>query len=216
MKKITKITTQQNVGRYNIFLDDEFYCGVTEDTLIKLELKKGKELDDDMLKELGEEENKNACFNYALFLLGRKGYFKKALIDKLKQKEYSEEAIDFTIDKLISLGYINDENLSRSYANDQKKFNKKGPKYIEYNLRAKGVDAETISRVMEESYNDDEGIENCTALIAKKIDGYRKKAKSNYELKGKLYAFLAGRGYKSDVIRKAIESFPLEDDSEEY
>ena len=41
MKKITKISMQQNGERYNLILDEEFFCGITEDTLVKLKLKKG-------------------------------------------------------------------------------------------------------------------------------------------------------------------------------
>ena len=30
MKKITKISMQQNGERYNLFLDEEFFCGITD------------------------------------------------------------------------------------------------------------------------------------------------------------------------------------------
>ena len=46
MKKITKISLQQRGSRYNIFLDEEFYWGITEATLIDLNLKKGMIVDE--------------------------------------------------------------------------------------------------------------------------------------------------------------------------
>ena len=75
MKKITKISMQQSGERYNLFLDEEFFCGVTEDTLVKLRLKKGMEVDEVDLEAILKEENKNKCFNYAVFLLCRRNYF---------------------------------------------------------------------------------------------------------------------------------------------
>lgn len=206
MKKITKISMQQNGERYNLFLDEVFFCGITEDTLVKLQLKKGMEVDEVALAEIAREEMRNKCFNYAVFLLGKRSYFEKDLKDKLKDKEYEEEAINFAIDKLYRFKYLDDERLSQAFVNDKKRFSKKGPRYIASALRAKGVDQEMISDILENSYQDEEALENCKGLVYKKLEYYKRKSEDTYTLKGKLYAFLAQRGYTSDVIKKAIDS----------
>lgn len=205
MKTITKISMQQNGERYNIFLDEAFYCGVCEDTLIKLELKKGMKIDEADLEVLIKEENKNKCFNYAVFLLGRHSYFKKALVDKLKAKEYTEEEINFALEKLETYKYIDDTRLAEGFVRDKKRFSGKGPKYIKNALKMKGVDDETINKSLEEHYSDEEALENCRMLLSKKMDYYKRKSSDTYTLKGKLYAFLAQRGFKGDTIFKAIE-----------
>lgn len=205
MKKITKISIQQNGERYNLFLDDEFFCGITEDTLIKMQLKKGMMVDEKLLGELAREELNNKCFNYAVFLLGKRNYFEKVLMDKLKEKEYDEEAITFCIERLHHYGYLSDARLSMAYVNDQKRFLKKGPRYIANVLRSKGVTRELIEESLEAQYQEEEALENCKSLVHKKLEYYRKKTDSNYALKGKLYAFLAQKGYKSETIKCAIE-----------
>ena len=205
MKKITKITMQQKGERYNIFLDEEFFCGVTEDTLIKLNLKKGMLLDTSALQQLTAEEEKNKCFSYAVYLLGARNYFEKVLRDKLKQKEYSEVAIQYTIDKLKQYNYIDDSRLTEAFINDKKRFSKKGPRYIADALRIKGVDSETIKMALEKSYDKDEAYENCKALALKKVDYYRRKTSDQYTFKGKMYGFLAQRGFNSEVIRSVLE-----------
>ena len=215
MKKISKICMQQNGERYNLFLDEEFFCGITEDTLVKLKLKKGMEVDEAALEEIIKEENKNKCFNYAVFLLGKRNYFEKALTDKLAQKEYDEEAIAFTIEKLYSYGYMNQERLTEAFVRDKKRFSKKGPRYIASALKAKGVDGEMIRQALEENYDADEELENCKSLLWKKLDYYRRKTEDTYTLKGKLYAFLAQGGYGSDVIKRAIEAVLAETSHEE-
>lgn len=205
MKKITKISMQQNGERYNLFLDEEFFCGITEDTLVKLRLIKGMEVDEQALEEIVKEENNNKCFNYAVFLLVKRNYFEKALVEKLKGKEYEDEAVNFALKKLYSYGYLNDTRLTEAFVKDKKKFSKKGPRYIANALKFKGVDGEVIRQAIEEHYQDDEAFENCKSLLMKKYEYYKRKSNDSYALKGKLYAFLAQRGYSSDVIKRAVE-----------
>lgn len=206
MKKITKINKQQNGERYNLFLDEVFFCGVTEDTLVELGLKKGMIVDEKAIEEIEKEEHNNKCFNYAIFLLSQRNYFEKILRNKLKEKEYDEEAITFTINKLYHYGYLNEEHLVQAYINDKKRFSKKGPRYLASMLRAKGVEQETINQALEENYQQEEALENCKELISKKLGYYQRKTKDEYTLKGKLYTFLAQRGYHSEVIKQAIEA----------
>lgn len=206
MKRITKITKQQNGERYNLFLDEAFFCGITEDTLVKLRLQKGMEVDEAELENILKEENRNKCFNYAVFLLGKRNYFEKALKDKLKEKEYDEEAIQFAIEKLYHYGYLNEERLTEAFVKDKKRFSKKGPRYIASALKAKGVDEVLIKQTLEACYEEEEALENCMSLLRKKIDYYKRKTEDTYTLKSKLYAFLAQRGYSSEVIKKSIEA----------
>lgn len=211
MKTITKISVQQGGERYNLFLDEEFYCGVSEDTLIKLNLKKGMQLSDETLELLNNEESKNKCFSYAVYLLGGRNYFEKVLKDKLRQKEYSDEAISFTMEKLKKYGYIDDERLTAAFVNDKKRFSKKGPRYIAQALKMKGVDSEIIRNALEDGYDVDEAYENCKSLALKKYDYYKKRTEDQYTFKGKMYGFLAQRGFNSEVIRKVLEELMSEE-----
>lgn len=131
MKTITKISRQQNGERYNIFLDEVFFCGVTEDTLIRMNLKKGAKIDEEALKALEEEESKNRCFSYAIYLLGRQNYFEKVLVEKLKRKEYSEEDIQYTLEKLRYYNYLDDSRLTEAFVRDKKDFLKRAPDILQ-------------------------------------------------------------------------------------
>lgn len=205
MKKITKISKQQKGNRYNLFVDDVYLCSVTEDTLVNLKLKKGTQLDETVLKHITIEEQYNKCYNDALFLLGQRNYFEKALSDKLKQKGYENEPIEKTIEKLKSYRYLDNTHLTETFVRDKKQLSKKGPRAIANALYAKGVDADTIKNALEENYDSEEELENCKCLLDKKLDYYRKRCSDKRLLKGKLYAFLAQRGYHTAIIKKAIE-----------
>lgn len=205
MKRITKISAQKNKGRYNLFLDEEYFCGLTEDTILQFGLKKGMLLDDDILLTLEENEKKNQCFNESLKLLGRQSYFKKTLKDKLKQKGYGEEEINFTISKLQDLGYINDDSLTTSYIKDKKRFSQKGSVYISQMLRTKGVDLGQIEQSLSKHYSLEEEIASCEAVAIKKLESYKRKETDSYKLKGKLYLFLAQRGFRKEAIEAVIK-----------
>ncbi len=205
MKKITKISAQKNMGRYNLFLDEIFYCGVSEETILQLGLKKDMLLDDDMLLVLEEHEKKNQCFNESLKLLARQSYFKKTLKDKLIRKGYSEEDINLTILKLQDMNYINDDLLTTSYINDKKRFSKKGSVYIGQMLRAKGLESNQVEHSLSMNYSLEEEIESCIVVATKKLDTYKKKESDPYKLKSKLYTFLLQRGYKKEAIETVIK-----------
>lgn len=52
MPQITKITSQKQKGRYNIFIDEQFAFGVTESVLIKFRLAKGLEIDSSLQRDI--------------------------------------------------------------------------------------------------------------------------------------------------------------------
>ena len=66
MKKVTKVTRQRKPGRYNVYLDDEFALAVDEKILIKYDLFKGTELEDDALKEIEAAEFEQKAYTKAL------------------------------------------------------------------------------------------------------------------------------------------------------
>ena len=57
MKKITKIERQKRrKNRVSIFLDNTFFCGISENLMIKLDLFEGKEIDEEEISRLIKEK----------------------------------------------------------------------------------------------------------------------------------------------------------------
>ena len=46
---------KNNKSRYSIYIDDKFSLGVDENTLIKYELRKGKEIDNNFIEDVIKE-----------------------------------------------------------------------------------------------------------------------------------------------------------------
>ncbi|WP_070000251.1 regulatory protein RecX [Cellulosilyticum sp. I15G10I2] len=212
MKRITKISLQKTKGRYNLFLDELFFCGISEETLIKLELKKGMQVDEKELEAILKEESRNQCFNYCIKLLTRQNYFEKVLVDKLKQKEYSEEDIAYALEKLNTYHYIDDGRLAEAFVKDKKRFSKKGPAYIAQALRMKGIDRDTIAQTISENYSEEEELQNAKQLALKKVDAYRRKCADSYAIKNKMYGYLLQKGFRSAIISKVLDGILSEED----
>ena len=51
MGKITKIEDQKNKKRFNIFIDNAFFCGLIKEVAVLANLKVGKEIDEEELKQ---------------------------------------------------------------------------------------------------------------------------------------------------------------------
>ena len=60
--QITDIEIQKkHDDRVNIYVDDEFFCGVSLELVMREHLKKGVEIDSEQLKELILEDEKKTC-----------------------------------------------------------------------------------------------------------------------------------------------------------
>jgi regulatory protein len=135
MSKITKIQIQKlNKSKFNIFVDEEYKLSVSQESLIRLNLKVGMQFDE---TEILLEENKNSALQKTLEYLGRRLYSKGELREKLFKKGFGEDSIDYALEKAENFGYLNDEEFAEKFANDKQKLSKWGRKKIEFELHKK-------------------------------------------------------------------------------
>ena len=67
MSVITKIETQKNKSRVNIFIDDSFFCGLNKETAVIFGLKVGKEIDEESLRQAVFESEVKSAFENPFF-----------------------------------------------------------------------------------------------------------------------------------------------------
>ena len=200
MRKITAITAQERKkNRVNLFVDGEFFAGVSLETAMKLRLKVGDAVDTDALNGiLAESERSEAvqkAADYALKTLKTKRQVK----DYLTRKGYSEETVWYAVDKLKEYGYIDDAEYSRRFIESTAK--RQGRRLTEYKLMAKGVKKEDIAIAYESAETDD--IVNARALCEKYLKN-KEKTKENVL---KAYKYLIGRGFSYEQADNAIAPF---------
>ena len=205
MQKITAITAQEkNKERVNLFVDGEFFAGVSLETALKLRLKVGDDADAKRLNEIITETERTdglkKAADYALKTLKTKRQVK----DYLLKKGYSEETVWYCVDKLKEYGYIDDKEYSKRFIESTSKT--QGRRLIEYKLMMKGVKKEDVAAAYERAETDDN--ENAKALAEK----YLRNREKNKENVLKAYKYLIGKGFSYDQADYAVARFKEEID----
>ena len=200
MPKVTKLEIQKNnKTRVNVYVDDEFYCGMEAITALAVGLKEGKDVTVDQLKEGIFQSEVRICFSKSVDHLARYVKTCRQLQDYLKRKGFSPEVVDVVVEKLKDYGYINDARYAQLYTEQNGK--SKGSRRIKQELLAKGVDrqdAETYSQL------DHEDMLQSATLLAQK---YMKNKPSDTPTLVKLQRYLAYRGYDFDIINSIINIY---------
>ena len=135
----------------------------------------------------------------ALSLLNYMDRTEEGLRQKLKEKSYSEEVIEQTLDYVKSFGYINDISYAERYILNKQ--NSKSRREIYMALSQKGVSREDIECAMESCYESESERDVIRRLCDKKH--FSPESSSDIE-KQKMYGYLMRKGFHSEEVRKIL------------
>lgn len=202
MAKVTKLEYQKNnKERVNLYLDGQFYAGLSLETVLKFSIKEGKEIDEQKLSEFLFEDNKQKAFARATDLISKFIKTEKQIREYLKQKGFDAKVVDEVVLKLKTYGFIDDLAYAQSFVNFKK--NVCGAKKLKQELFSKGVSKEIIDQVLDGIRDDSE--QSCMAQAEK----YMKNKEKTPENKVRLNRFLLSRGFDfadiNSVINKIIQ-----------
>ncbi len=202
MGSITEISVQKkNKNRCNIYIDNVFAFGVSNELIYKENLKVGMMVDEEKLKKIAYEENLINCKETALKIIERSYKTKKEMIKRLLEKGYALEEVNETLKFLEEYNFINDESYTKAFINDRTKT--QGKQKIKYALKNKGVSDEIIEEELSKLDMEKEK-ENANILALKKYSILIKRESDKYKLKEKIIRFLISRGYNYEVAKDAV------------
>lgn len=124
------------------------------------------------------------------------------VISKLESWNIPAEAIERILERLDKEKYMDEGRYCRCFVNDKLRFNKWGKVKIAQTLYQKQISQEAI-RASLDAVDEDEYQRILLELLISKKKSV--KAKSDYELNGKLIRFALGRGYGMDVIQRCLK-----------
>lgn len=195
---ITDLIRKGKSESYKTFVDGEYVCLLEAETIVKNHIKVGMEIDETQFLEIRKESEKLTCWNYALGFVSATQKTKKQVRDKLKEKQFLPESINYAIDKLANYGYINDEYYAKNYILMMSK--SKGKNYIKNQLYSKGVSKQIIDDLLSDFEGDKETIET---ICEKFIKNYEKNQKN----KEKLIRRLISKGFLFDEINPVVNMY---------
>ena len=200
MPTVTKLEIQKNnKTRVNVYVDDEFYCGMEAITALAVGLKEGRQVTADQLKEGIYQSEVRICFTKSVDYLSRYMKTCRQLQGYLKRKGFSQEVVQATVDKLKDYGYIDDARYAQLYTEQNSK--SKGSRRIRQELLAKGVDRQNAE--LYSTIDDEDMLHTATTLA----DKYMKNKQADTPTLVKLQRYLVYRGYDFDIINTIVNNY---------
>ena len=182
-----------------IIFSDETKIEISQNTFAHFYLYKGKEVSEDELIQIEEEDQLSSLKAYTLNILSRTMYSQKEIEDKLIKKGISKKIIEKITKYLKEFNFINDEKycslLVEEYTNKNY-----GKERIIQNLMKKGIDEKILSNI---SFEEDEEEEKAKKLVKRYC--LNNKNKSFQKIKDSCYAFLLNKGFSYSLASKVIK-----------
>ena len=149
-----------------------------------------------------------SIWNSSLKILSRRDHSEYELRQKLRQKEYSNEAIDDVIARLVPYGYIDDTKFATNLFQKYLRLNKYSFTIILCKLKQHGITDEIIKTVTA-SHSSEEEWQSALKLV---VNRFKVLDDTNRE---KMYRFLGTRGFSTTTIHKVIEQLKMDQDDQE-
>ncbi|WP_128425767.1 regulatory protein RecX [Gudongella oleilytica] len=198
--KITKISTQKDSSRINLYVDGEFYLGLPSEAIIEFKLKKDMELDHETAQRLQCYDELQRTKSSAYKYLSYRQRTVSEMMDYLARKGFEQQSISNVIELLKESGFLNDESFARAYVDDKTRLNDLGAYRLKAELRKKGIDEDLIKETLSDLEPD---IEHLVELVQKKYSNSLT-GDENSTMR-KAAGFLQRKGYGYDVIKKVLE-----------
>lgn len=193
MRIITDLAPQvKNKNRLNLYINEEFACGISRETAAIFRLSIGKELSADFYQTVLEEEEKKCAWEAALAMISARNQSAARIKQKLERKEFSPGAVLAAVEKLKGYGYLNDEAFAQRFLTA---YPLAGRLLLLQKMRQQGIAAPQAEQALTAlSYEDELArAQECARL-------FKEKSKlSGPELQKKLAAHLAARGFSWDI-----------------
>lgn len=136
----------------------------------------------------------------ALSLLNYMDRTEYQLRQKLREKAFSDDAIEQAVEYVKSFGYVNDKNYAERYILNRQ--NSKSKKEIFAALIQKGIGKDVIDDAMQICYETNDEIAAIQRLCEKK---HISAEKSSDDEKRRMYNYLLRKGFRMDDICKVLK-----------
>ena len=203
MPVITSIKQQKNKNRVNVYLDDVFGFGIDLDNFALLNLRVNQEYSQEEIEKIIKKAEFQKTYDKLLRFAMVRPRSEKEVVDYFRRKKIHESMHEEMIKKLKHLDLLNDLAFAKWWIDQRINFKNKSKRVIQMELRAKGIDKNTIDDAFGETVIDEEKM--ARELIEKKM--YKWKGLELREARQKMSQYLVGKGFGWDVIQKVVTSF---------
>ena len=190
--------------RFRVSVNGHDIGDVTIDFIADSGIREAQQISREQVLSIVEAVNRTIVLDKALDLLAVRARSSRDLAIRLRRAGARNVDISWTVARLESQGFLDDASYARQVARSKAVTGGVSRRNVISTLRKKGISADVAEEAISETLSEVDLDEYGAALaIAQK----RVRALASLDAakrKQRLYAFLARRGYQSDVIRKVL------------
>lgn len=197
---ITALVAQKrNKERVNVYLDGEFAFGLA--MIEALKLHKGQTLSDEEIERLRALDEVETAHERALNLLTYRPRSAEEVRRKLREskKNFSETAIEKTIQRLEQAGLLDDKAFARYWVENREQFSPRSIRALRHELRQKGVSHRDADEALVDVDEED------AAYRAGRAKARRYAQADEETFRRRLGGYLARRGFPYGTVRDAVD-----------
>ncbi len=208
--RVSKIEYQKrDPNRVNLYIDEEFFCGISLDTLASENLYEGLEITQEVLDRIVQRDLKSRFLTRVTEYLSHSPKTEFQVYRYLKNLKFKKKNIwfkeeiyldwdtlfDEIVGKLKEYKYIDDESFARSFVSSRLRNKPRGKSVLISELISKGVSKDIAEMVCNEDIPDE--LEVLRNTFEKK---YRDK---KFDINdSKMVGFLQRKGFNWDLIQQ--------------
>jgi regulatory protein len=145
-----------------------------------------------------------ALFSYAVRALERRAHTEQELRDKLQRRAAATASVPETIERLKSIGYLNDQRTAESHAYARREFQRFGRRRVLTELQRRGVDFDVAKKTVEQAYSDVDEMDLIREHLRRKLSCNPDAQLKDQKQFAKVVRNLQGAGFTSGKIIEAL------------
>tara|TARA_A100000171_G_scaffold2906_1_gene2592 strand:+ start:7046 stop:7735 length:690 start_codon:yes stop_codon:yes gene_type:complete len=194
--RVSLRVSKQQVGR------------VLLETKVKHRLEVGTPWTEELAEALRTELDQGNAYRAAVRILTKRAKSSGELRRKLREYKYEADAIEWSIERLIELGILNDEEYARMVVRSQLSRKPAGRRLLSGKLREKGINQSISDRVLDEMLEDRDTLDDARKLAQQAARSISDRHDRDVRVR-RISGRLARRGFDFDVIRKVVDELDL-------
>ena len=188
-------------GRAKVFVDGEFWAELDSGVLAERGLVEGVAISCEELAEVRVVGERPLAMTRAFNVLGHRARSTGELRERLARTGYTEATVETVIDRLLELGYLDDEEFARNVV--RFKARRYGPRRIKHDLRRAGIDEEVAREAIDEGFAECSEYETALAAARRR---YNIRDDSGAQAR-RVYGFLIRRGYSVGICAEVARAY---------
>jgi regulatory protein len=185
-------------GRLQVYGDGVPLFQVSRRTVAKSGLRPGIEIDPARVMAILAEDARSEALRVAASALARRPHSERDLRRRLAQRRFAADVIDATIDRLKSVGLINDAEFAVAWVEARDRTSPRSRRLVTGELRAHGVAAELAT----EASTDVDDEEAAWRAVARRLPGLVHV--DDDAARARLAGYLQRRGFAWSVVGPTI------------